>query len=538
MPTFILEKKIRCSNCLGILLVAMAISVSLLLRVPTQAVAQAPDQQEKKEESVAVPEKEKNSIEKITAQQIENDLEITLQCANVPIKNDGEVPGSNKKGIFLDISDSEVPDDDISKDGKKLLKDFDIDLDIEPTSKKVRFSFNLPVPFSSYSTAVQGNNVVLRIKDFFVEKSDPSTAVGDPETIKKGSGELSLGLAPQTQDITSTSNQKESSPEETTASQPAPTKVGKDAMISVDFYKVDLHNVFRLLGNISGYNIVVAEGISGSLTLSLKDVPWDFALDIILNLKDLAKEQRYNTIVIYKKGEKFVWPKREEENDLSIEAPPETTTEDGGTVVIRDGGQTQQEPPEAIEAKKFLAQALHAEKNDNLEEAVHLYEKALEEWPDKKEKSKLANKIAAIYLAKLNQNAKAVYFAKQALAADRRNSGAALNAAVGYANMQENRLAQQYFDQSISTKRPSQEALFNYAVFSERLKQYEAALRLLRKYNELYGENLDSMVARARILDQQGRRTEADQAYTAILHAGFSVPQDLRAFILARTRSN
>jgi hypothetical protein len=46
------------------------------------------------------------------------------------------------------------------------------------------------------------------------------------------------------------------------------------------------------------------------------------------------------------------------------------------------------------------------------------------------------------------------------------------------------------------------------------------------------------MVARARILDQLGRGTEADKVYTSILHAGFSVPQDLRAFILARTQSN
>ncbi len=51
--------------------------------------------------------------------------------------------------------------------------------------------------------------------------------------------------------------------------------------ISVDFYKIDLHNVFRLIGEISGRNIVVDEKVNGSLTLALNDVPWDFVLDVI-----------------------------------------------------------------------------------------------------------------------------------------------------------------------------------------------------------------------------------------------------------------
>jgi type IV pilus assembly protein PilQ len=101
--------------------------------------------------------------------------------------------------------------------------------------------------------------------------------------------------------------------------------------------------------------------------------------------------------------------------------------------------------------------------------------------------------------------------------------------------MEEHSQAQRYFDQSISIGTPSRDALFNYAVFSERQRQYDAALRLLDKYSELYGENLDSMVSRARIFDLQGRKDEADKVYTAILHAGFSVPSDLRSFILNRT---
>ena len=65
--------------------------------------------------------------------------------------------------------------------------------------------------------------------------------------------------------------------------------------ITVEFQKMDLHNVFNFLRQVSGVNIVVDESVQGSLTLVLDEVPWDFALDIILNLKDLEKEERFNT---------------------------------------------------------------------------------------------------------------------------------------------------------------------------------------------------------------------------------------------------
>ncbi|XOF35283.1 MAG: hypothetical protein ACL93V_08365 [Candidatus Electrothrix sp. YB6] len=299
---------------------------------------------------------------------------------------------------------------------------------------------------------------------------------------------------------------------------------GESELISVDFYKIDLHNVFRMLREITGKNIVVAEGVSGSLTLALNDVPWDFALDIILNLKDLKKMERDNTIVIYPKDQEFVWPKPD---DLEIEENVEIKNT---TAIIID--QEKNTPPEQLEAKKLIANGRAAEKKGELENAVQFYEKALARWP---ENSKLANKISSIYLAQLNQNAKAVFFAKKALAADKKNSSAALNAAVGYANMEEYRQAQQYFDQSVNIgERPSQEALISYAAFSERQRQYDAALRLLAKFEELYGQTLNSMIAQARILDAQGNYSAARKLYKAILYSGFRVPPDLRKFIMAK----
>jgi type IV pilus assembly protein PilQ len=304
---------------------------------------------------------------------------------------------------------------------------------------------------------------------------------------------------------------------------------GDSDTISVDFYKIDIHNVFRMLREITGKNIVIAEGISGTLTLALTDVPWRLALDIILNLKDLEKVEQGNTLVIYQKGKEFIWPEREEDT-ISIEVNDEIISKEG--IIIKQEKET---PPEQLEAKKLIANGRAAEKKGDLETAVRFYERALGKWP---KNTKLANKISTTYLAKLHQNAKAVFFAKKALKADKKNTAAALNAAIGYANMEEYSQAQQYFDQSVNTGKPSREALISYAAFSERQRQYDAALRLLEKLEDLYGQDLNTMVAQARIYDSLGDYGAARKEYKAILHAGFRVPPDLKKFILSKTGNN
>jgi len=299
--------------------------------------------------------------------------------------------------------------------------------------------------------------------------------------------------------------------------------------ISVDFYKIDLHNVFRLFREVSGANLVVDSAVSGSLTLALNDVPWDFALDIILNLKDLHKEERFNTIVILPNKKEFSWPERADDN-LDFVADEGLAIEEA--IVIQ---QQLNLSPELVEAKKNIQKGRVAEKAGNFENAIAAYSEAFANWPDNE---RLANKIASIYLVYLRQNARAVHFAKQALAINNNNSSAALNAAVALANMHENGEAQQYFDQSVSVTQPSREALLSYAVFSEEQGQYDGAIKLLDKYEILHGANLDSMIAYARLLDKKGSQDEATEKYKSILLSGYQIPPDLRKYINSRIALN
>ncbi len=295
--------------------------------------------------------------------------------------------------------------------------------------------------------------------------------------------------------------------------------------ITVDFYKIDLHNVFRLLREISGQNIVVDEAVSGALTLALNDVPWDFALDVIVNVKDLQKEERFNTIVILPQDKAFSWPNRAEDN-LTFEAVEEIAVEEA--IIIQ---QRQNLPKTVIEAKKLISKGKKLENDGDYENAINHYNDAFTKWP---QNSELANKISSIYLVQLRQNANAVHYAKKAVEIDSQNMKASLNAAIGLANMRKYDEAQQYFDQSISGKNPSKESLLSYAVFSEERQLYDSAIKLLQKHDMMHGENLNSMLAHARILDKQGSYDEASEKYTTILLSGFRIPPDLKKYINGR----
>ena len=66
--------------------------------------------------------------------------------------------------------------------------------------------------------------------------------------------------------------------------------------ISIDFQDAELLHIFRLIADISGYNIVVSPDVKGKFSMRLEDVPWDQALDVILRNYNLSKSVEGNII--------------------------------------------------------------------------------------------------------------------------------------------------------------------------------------------------------------------------------------------------
>ncbi|MDQ6963564.1 MAG: type IV pilus secretin PilQ [Mariprofundales bacterium] len=68
--------------------------------------------------------------------------------------------------------------------------------------------------------------------------------------------------------------------------------------VTFDFKDIDIKNALRLIAEMSSLNMIMADDVSGKLTMRLIDVPWDQALDLILTSKGLGKEQVGNVMRI------------------------------------------------------------------------------------------------------------------------------------------------------------------------------------------------------------------------------------------------
>ncbi|HJS67616.1 MAG TPA: type IV pilus secretin PilQ [Nitrospiraceae bacterium] len=68
--------------------------------------------------------------------------------------------------------------------------------------------------------------------------------------------------------------------------------------ISLDFQQADISNVLRLIAEVSGFNMVVGEGVKSKVTMKLVSVPWDQALDMILKMNGLGKLRQGNILWI------------------------------------------------------------------------------------------------------------------------------------------------------------------------------------------------------------------------------------------------
>lgn len=73
--------------------------------------------------------------------------------------------------------------------------------------------------------------------------------------------------------------------------------------LSLDFQDIEVRTVLQILAKESGINIVASDSVQGKMTLSLKDVPWDQALDLVLSARDLVMEKNGNIINILTNAE-------------------------------------------------------------------------------------------------------------------------------------------------------------------------------------------------------------------------------------------
>lgn len=248
----------------------------------------------------------------------------------VELKADGIIPDfnsfklNNPPRLVLDFPGmSDVSPRKNIVVGNPLLKD----IRIGQHTDKVRVVFIFPgKEVLQYQITKDSQNLGVFIGQFKEEKAseekppkgkiqEPIRPTGEePESeIKKSetsASPLLPALASAPTDIPRTEDKKPSLAAEAETEKPKPY-IG--AKISMDFINADIREVFRLIGNTAQREIIPSDEVEGMITLRLIDFPWDQALDVILDNRNLQKIEVENVIRIIP-AEKMLKEKEEKKD--------------------------------------------------------------------------------------------------------------------------------------------------------------------------------------------------------------------------------
>ncbi len=98
--------------------------------------------------------------------------------------------------------------------------------------------------------------------------------------------------------------------------------------LSLNFQNIEIRSLLQVIADFTNFNVVTSDTVTGSVTLRLKDVPWDQALDIILQAKGLGMRKSGNVLLIAPKDELAAKDKQELESKNSIQSLEAVRTQD------------------------------------------------------------------------------------------------------------------------------------------------------------------------------------------------------------------
>lgn len=96
--------------------------------------------------------------------------------------------------------------------------------------------------------------------------------------------------------------------------------------LTLDFQDIEVRRVLQLLADLRDINLVVSESVTGNLSLRLKDISWEDALETILKVKNLSQRRYNNVMIIAPVGELAAQEKSNLANERGVEtlAPLQT----------------------------------------------------------------------------------------------------------------------------------------------------------------------------------------------------------------------
>ncbi len=98
--------------------------------------------------------------------------------------------------------------------------------------------------------------------------------------------------------------------------------------LSLNFQNIEIRSLLQVIADFTNFNIVTSDSVTGNVTLRLKDVPWDQALDIILQARGLGMRKNGNVLLIAPKDELAAKEKLDLESKNAIQSLEVLRTQD------------------------------------------------------------------------------------------------------------------------------------------------------------------------------------------------------------------
>ncbi|MGZ8290479.1 MAG: type IV pilus secretin PilQ [Telluria sp.] len=200
--------------------------------------------------------------------------------------------GPNGEGrIVVDLPHSQVGVD-VRQAGNKVVVDF-LNTGLPETLRRRLDVTDFGTPVGLVTTAAQGDNTRMTIEanglwEQSVYQSETQLVV-DIKPIKEDPNRLTQG-----------------------------TQGYRGEKLSFNFQNVEVRAALQAIADISGLNIITSDSVSGNLTLRLREVPWDQALDVVLQAKGLDMRKNGNVLWIAPKDELLTKEKLELEQRAQI----------------------------------------------------------------------------------------------------------------------------------------------------------------------------------------------------------------------------
>ena len=200
--------------------------------------------------------------------------------------------GANGEGrVVVDLPNNQVAVD-VRQVGSKVIVDF-LKTGLPETLRRRLDVSDFGTPVGLITTAPQGDNVRMTIEanglwEQSVYQSETQLVV-DVKPIKEDPNRLTQG-----------------------------TQGYRGEKLSFNFQNVEVRAALQAIADISGLNIITSDSVSGNLTLRLREVPWDQALDVVLQAKGLDMRKNGSVLWIAPKDELLTKEKLELEQRAQI----------------------------------------------------------------------------------------------------------------------------------------------------------------------------------------------------------------------------